>query len=479
VLIEMNSGRRGPGEEEYQTRDERRWGILRRFIYFGLMVVSFFAVVRSAAAADGELDPTFGTGGRVVTDFNNSNDVLIDLVLQTDGKILAVGFTYPTGSSPHISLVRYNTDGTLDAGFGSGGKVVTQISPNDGADAVAVQSDGKIVVGGNASTPNVVDTSFALVRYNANGSVDATFGNGGVVTTNIGDYLDGISAIGIRPDGKIVAVGFRAIVRPPGEQRNSDIALARYNPDGSLDTTFGTGGKTVSDFGPVADYFADDATSINFQPDGKIVVCGDSDGGGYFDFLAARYTADGFVDTTFGSNGFIKTDLGDGYEDGSNDAAIQPDGKIISVGSALPNSYDLDFAMIRYTAGGTLDTTFGNGGKVVFGLESLHDEEFTSVAVQGDGKILALGDANSSVNSGFLIFRFNSNGSPDTSFGSGGRVRTTFSSAVQSEVIVLQPDARIIAAGYSPLYQSSDFVLARYLNSAPVKVNRPKISGAP
>jgi len=257
-------------------------------------------------------------------------------------------------------------------------------------------------------------------------------------------------------------------MRPPGEQRNSDVALVRYNPDGSLDTSFGTAGRTVTDFGPVPNYFADDATSVNIRSDGRIVICGDSDGAGYWVLLTARYNANGQLDMTFGSSGSTKTDLGNGYEDGSSDSAIQADGKIVSVGAALPDSYDLDFAMVRYNADGSLDQGFGSGGKVVFGLENLRDEEFTSVALQTDGKIVVLGDSNSSANSGLLVFRYNPNGTADPAFGSGGMVRTTFAGNVQSVAVVIQPDGRIVAAGYSPLYQNSDFVLARYLSKTKV-----------
>ena len=460
-------------QTESRSPNKRRVANARRFFCLTWILVLSAAATLSVRAADGDLDPTFGTGGKVVTDFNNSVDILNDLVLQPDGKVIAVGSTR-SGSSPHIALVRYNQNGTLDTSFGTGGKVITQISTSDVADAVAVQPDGKIVIGGSTNLPSSVDSSFALARYNPNGTLDATFGNGGVVLTNIGDNLDGITALAIRLDGKIVVAGFRAYFRPPGEERNSDIALARYNADGSLDLSFGINGVTISDFGPVPGYFADDATSLKLTADGRIIICGDSDGGGYYDFLVARYSADGWPDTTFGVNGSMKTDLGNGYQDGSSDAAIQPDGKIVSVGAALPNSFDLDFAMVRYLANGSLDPTFGNAGRVVFGLESLRDEEFTAVAIQPDGKIIALGDSNSSTNSGFLLFRFNGSGSLDTTFGNGGMVRTPFGSSVQSQALVLLPDARILAGGYSPIYQSSDFILARYLNTS--KFDKPVIS---
>jgi uncharacterized delta-60 repeat protein len=433
-------------------------------LLLAMMTVLIWLGKAPVLAADGDLDTTFGNGGRVITDVSG-NDNLTDIALAPDGKIVAVGLTFAGTSSPRIAVVRYNSNGTLDTTFGTGGKVITQISFGAVANAVVVQPDGKVLVGGHVYVPSSVDTSFVLLRYNTDGSLDASFGSGGIVTTNIGDDRDSMTALALRADGRIVAVGSRAFFRPPGEERNSDAALARYNPDGSLDTTFGSGGITVTDFGPYPDYFADDATSVNLLQDGRFVICGDSDGMGYYDFLTARYSADGVLDMTFGSGGFTKNDLGNGFQDGSDDSAVQADGRIVSVGAALPDSYDLDMAMIRYNTDGSLDQTFGSGGRVIFGLESLKDEEFTSVTLQSNGKILALGDSNSYTNSGFLLFRFNTDGSHDATFGNNGMVRTTFSGGVQTAAVVTQPDGKILAAGYSPLYQTSDFVLARYVAS--------------
>jgi uncharacterized delta-60 repeat protein len=427
-----------------------------------------FALAAPVHAADGDLDPTFGNGGKVLTDLSGGVDNLSKIALQPDGKIVAVGNYRLTNGNSHIQLARYNSNGTLDSTFGTGGRVTTIVSNfGDFASDVAIQPDGKLIICGSVTVPVGSDTSFLLVRYNSNGTLDTGFGSGGIVTTNIGTYYDSAGSIALQSDGKIVVAGNMAILRPPGEERNSDIVIARYNSDGSLDVSFGTGGRTISDFGPFPDYFADDATGIILLPDGKIVIVGDSDGAGYYDFLIARYNSNGTLDTTFGSNGRTKTDLGDGFQDGAAAAALQADGKIVSVGAALPSSFDLDFSLIRYNPDGTLDPTFGTGGKVVLGLESLHDEELSSVAIQGDGKIVALGDSNSANNSGFLLLRFNSNGTLDTGFGSAGIVRTPFgSNAAFTRSLLIQPDAKIVAAGYSPLFQSSDFALARYLNAS-------------
>jgi uncharacterized delta-60 repeat protein len=430
-------------------------------------LLAIFSLAGFSRAADGDLDQTFGNGGKVLSDLSGGFDHLSQIALQADGKIVAAGDFRLSNGNPHIELARYNSNGTLDASFGTNGRVTTTVSTfGEVANGVAIQPDGKIVIVGSVASPGAGDTSFLTVRYNANGSLDAGFGAGGVVITNIGDVSDTANAVALQTDGKILVTGEMGIFRPPGEERNSDLALVRYNADGSLDTSFGTNGRTISDFGPAAEYYAEDVGDIIVLPDGKIVVVGDSDGAGYYDFLIARYNANGSLDQTFGTNGRTKTDLGNGYQDGAAGAALQADGKIVSVGAALPNSFDLDFALVRYNADGSLDASFGTNGKVVFGLENLRDEELADVAVQADGKILALGDSNSSNNSGFLLWRFNADGTRDTSFGNNGLVRTSFgSNAAFTMTLLIQPDAKILASGFSPLFQSSDFALVRYLNT--------------
>lgn len=425
-----------------------------------------------AQAGDGDLDPTFGNGGTVVTDLGGADNLYRNAV-QPDGKIVAIGFTRVTSGNNRYALVRYNFNGTLDPTFGNGGKVVTTIANvNEIATSLLLQPDGKIIIAGSIALPSSVDTSFAILRYNSDGSLDTTFGNGGIVATNIGDDHDSIGAIALQPDGKIIAAGNEAFSRPPGEQRNSDIVLARYNSNGTLDSSFGNNGFVTSDFGPFPNYFADDATAVLLQPDGKIIVAGDSDGSGYFDFLVARYNDNGSLDSTFGNGGFTKTDVGNGYEDGASDAVLQPDGKIVLAGAALPNSYDLDFALVRYLPNGSPDPSFGNGGVVVFGLDNLHDEELTAIVLESDGRLVALGDSNNSGRSGFLLLRFFTDGSLDPDFGAGGIVRTPFGgNDTQTTSLALQGN-KVVAAGFTPLYNTSDFALARYTLTPPESPKR-------
>jgi len=225
----------------------------------------------------GSLDTSFSTDGKVTTAFGTSNDVATSVAIQSDGKIVAAGYSY-NGANYDFALVRYNMDGSLDSTFGTGGKVTTAFGTgDDGAKSVAIQSDGKIVAAGYSD--NGANYDFALVRYNTDGSLDSTFGTGGKVTTAVGTGTDNAKSVAIQSDGKIVAAGYSY------NGANFDFALVRYNTDGSLDSTFGTGGKVTTAFGTSND----EAYSVAIQSDGKIVAAGSSNNGANYDFALVRY----------------------------------------------------------------------------------------------------------------------------------------------------------------------------------------------
>jgi uncharacterized delta-60 repeat protein len=226
------------------------------------------------AVALGDLDTSFGSTGKVLTVFFDGSAASA-VAIQSDGKIVVAG----------SALVRYNADGTLDTTFGDQGKVTTFC-----CGALAIQPDGKIVGAGvSGVSPGNVD--FALVRYLPNGTLDTTFSGDGTVTTDFGNgRLDGAWAIVLQPDGKIVVVGAS---RVEGDSASEDVALARYLPNGSLDATFSGDGKVLTDLGSGE---GDVATAVALQPDGKIVVAGFTHRG---DFALARYLSNGTLDTTF------------------------------------------------------------------------------------------------------------------------------------------------------------------------------------
>ncbi|MDQ3130158.1 MAG: FG-GAP-like repeat-containing protein [Acidobacteriota bacterium] len=404
---------------------------------------NIFTIQQPALENSPYLDTTFGTGGKVRTAIGTVNELATDVALQSDGKIVAVGVNNDgNNGGGDFALVRYNANGSLDTTFGAGGKVTTSLSSGqDWAQVAAIQSDGKIVAAGYSSN------NFALVRYNADGSIDNTFGAGGKVTTVIGTNRSFIYDILIQPDGKLVAAGWY-------DGPNISFAAARYNSDGSLDNTFGTGGKVAS---AISGY----AHAAALQTDGKIVIVGESGQNA----TIARYNSNGSPDTTFGTNGIFLTPNPSGQSAVARSVVIQADGKIVVAGNKSGSS--IDFYLARYAANGSLDTTFGSGGTIATPFGN-NDFAF-GAALQSDGKIIAAGYSNtnsSDATNDFALARYNSDGSLDTTFGSGGKILTPVGSLGDSgQAIAIQPDGKAIVAGYMNNGANQDFAVVRYAAS--------------
>ena len=359
-----------------------------------------FAIVRYLP--NGLLDPAFGNGGIVVTTIRSGDDNTSALAIQSDGKIVVAGTTY-VSSANDFSLIRCNTDGSLDTTFGKGGMVVTSIrNGNDFATAIVIQPDGKIIVAGSSNSGS--DDDFALIRYRNDGRVDPAFGEKGIVVTSLGNGNDRAQAAAIGAGGKIVVAGYS----------NSDIAVVRYNRNGTLDPTFGTGGKVVHSIRSGEDQ----ASAICLQPDGKIVIAGSSDNGVSYDFTMVRYNASGERDPGFGKGGIVTSSIRDG-DDKAFAICIQPDNKLVAAGSSNDGSFN-DFALIRYNSNGTPDASFGKNGIVITSI-SAGDDHASAASVQPDGKIIAAGNSNNGVTNDFAIVRYNGNGSFDKQFGKGNK----------------------------------------------------------
>ena len=431
------------------------------------IVLTWFISPQVAQAAAGDLDPTFGTVGMVTTDISRSTDIANAVAVQADGKLVVVGQTYKNNdfSGEDFVVTRYNTDGTLDTTFGRGGKVRTDF-PGLAAvpSSVVIQSDGKIVVAGGAFPLFTFLGNFELVRYNPNGSLDRSFGNGGIVTTTFpeGSYAFDVA---LQPDGKIIAAGTVFVDFNPGDISDTDFALARYNSDGSLDTTFGNGGTLMTDF------FGneDDAFSVLIQPDGKIVAVGSANNpASYYDFAAVRYLSNGTIDTTFGVAGKVSTDFGDQNFDRARSAALQSDGRIVAAGFAISQNGGVqNFAVARYTSNGILDTTFSGDGKTQIDFGNCC-QSATKLLLQSDGKIITVGGSNGeSGEDDFLLARLSPRGSLDNTFGVGGQVRTSFGDLNSgANGAALQSDGKIVAVGFQATFsnQWANFALARYLS---------------
>jgi uncharacterized delta-60 repeat protein len=408
----------------------------------------------SAHAAAGDLDPTFGTGGKVTTDIGASDDRGRSVAVQSDGKIVVAGTETVVLYNTDSALVRYNTDGSLDPTFGTGGKVTTAVGPSDDTYiSLALQSDGKIVATGGMW--NFSNSDMTLVRYNTDGSLDPAFGSGGKVITVFGAASSEAGySVAAQSDGKILVAGYSTY-----NGGNRDFALVRYNTDGSLDPAFGTGGKVTTAVGP----FDDEGYSMALQSDGKIVVAGYSYNGSNYAFALVRYNTDGSLDPTFGSGGKVITVFGTS-EDLGYSVALQSDGKIVVAGYSY-NGSNNDFALARYNTDGSLDPTFGTGGKVTTAVGP-SDDQGHSVTVQSDGKIVVAGYSYNGSNNDFALVRYNTDGSLDPTFGTGGKVTTAVGpSDDEPYAMALQSDGNILVAGYSYNGSNNDFALVRYLGS--------------
>jgi len=400
-----------------------------------------------ALTPSGQLDNAFGGFGHTNITFGAGGNYGRSVAIQADGKIVVAGYLDTTNDD--FVVARFNANGTLDNTFDGDGKVTTAIGAgNDRAFDVAIQADGKIVVAGFSAGAN---NDFALVRYNTNGSPDTTFGGDGEVTTPIGPNNDAGFAVAIQANGRIVVAGASF------NGANDDFALARYNANGALDTTFSGDGKLTLPVGPGHD----DANSIAIQTDGRIVVAGVSSNGTNDDFVLARFNADGSLDTTFGGgDGVVVTPIGAGTDAGQS-VAIQGDGKILVAGYS-DNGANIDFALVRYNVDGTLDASFSGDGKVTTAIGA-SDDFGRSVAVLADGRILVAGDTYSGVTAGkdFAFVRYNSDGSLDATFSGDGMQAIDLGESFieQAYDVVIQQDGMIVVAGIS----GTDLVVARVI----------------
>jgi uncharacterized delta-60 repeat protein len=403
-----------------------------------------------ALAASGDLDPTFGSGGTVVTGFvAGADDFANAIAIQADDRIVVAGTTIATNDD--FAVARYNLDGSLDTTFNGTGKVTTAVRTDiDRAYALAIQPDQKIVVVGS-SRANTND-DFAIVRYNTDGSLDTTFNGTGIVTTPIGPLDDEAHAVAIQSDSKIVVGGWGKTAA------NRDLALARFNPDGTPDTTFSSDGKVLVPIGTGNDEIA----AIDLQTDGKIVVSGVATDGSQHDMLIARFNTDGSLDSGFGTGGAVRIAFGAG-DDFGRGVVVQPDGKIVAGGYARIGQV-YEFALARVNDDGTTDTTFAGGtGKTTTAIGDTA-QGFSLVRRTG-GRFVIAGFTRIASNDDFAVARYNSDGTLDTLFGGTGFVVTPIGAGSdKANAVAVQSDKKILAAGSTRISGNDDsFAVARYL----------------
>jgi uncharacterized delta-60 repeat protein len=397
-------------------------------------------------AAEGDLDPTFGTGGKVVTDIGVFERAA-DVVTQPDGKIVMAATKPAEGgaTTSDVVLFRYNVDGSLDASFGINGVALIDINGRaDLAEAVAIQPDGKIVVAG-ASSIFPEPFQFAVTRVQANGAIDASFGTSGTVLTPFGVFA-AVRDMVIQQDGRIVVVGISSSGGPP------DLAVARYNPDGSLDVSFDGDGKVTTDFAGAQE----DATGVVVQPDGRIVVSATilESVNFNFNFAVVRYNADGSLDSSFGGDGLVTTDIAGGTDVADAGIVLQSDGKLVVGGITAGVGMPPDLALARYNADGTLDAAFDGDGIAVADFGGTF-ETGLSLALQVDGKVVLGGVASGEINGQFatdaLIARFDTDGSVDPTFGTNGFATVDFVGRAEAQVsITIAFDGKIVLVATTP-----------------------------
>jgi uncharacterized delta-60 repeat protein len=348
-----------------------------------------FAVARYNV--NGSLDTTFDDDGIVVTDIAGGVDNGYAMAIQSDGKIIVAGST-ASGENNDFAVVRYNTDGSLDTSFDTDGKVITDLSSSyDIARGVAIQSDGKIVVAGATVVP-VTSLDFGVVRYDTNGALDSTFGNGGKFTANLADgdfpLSDSGNAVAIQSDGKIVVVGSSWF------DPFTKFAMIRCNSNGTLDTSFGTGGRVTSLLGNGYDF----ATAVEVQNDGKILVAGGI--GLPSRATLVRYTSSGALDGSFGAGGIANNPSGVVLNGVAYSLFLQDNGKILLGGSGSYGISGGDFTVARYNSSGQLEeravTPIGPQGDTVYGI-----------GLQTDGRIVAAGASQMpAVGNAFSVARY-------------------------------------------------------------------------
>ncbi len=394
------------------------------------------------------IDTSFGDTG-IVHSTALSFSAAHEVILQPDGKIIAVGDTRDSLSLYSFAIARFHINGDLDTSFHFDGMAEVTIDSNDcWAYDAALQNDGKIVVAGVNSTSG--SYQFALARLNTNGTLDITFGNNGVVATNLGSSSEAF-AVAIQNDGKILVGGTT-------NPNNQSFAIVRYNPDGSLDNSFDGDGFLINDYSPNNDAIHD----LVLQPDGKILAAGYIHTFSGRAFAVARYNTNGSADNSFSGDGMDTAIFN--VADIANCIAVQTDGKIVLVGHSF-NNVNEDFAVARYNANGTLDNSFDGDGKLTTSIRNFRDVA-NSVTIQNDGKIVVVGFSQAAISGeeDYALVRYNIDGSIDATTNSTGIVITDISTDYdEAHSVVVQPNQDILVTGFSIINGERDFGLIRYL----------------
>jgi uncharacterized delta-60 repeat protein len=418
-------------------------------------------------AASGDLDGTFGGDGRVTTNLVPSNpgraDYAHDLALQPDGKIVAVGYSYDSSSTSqalYFAVTRYKPDGSLDPTFSGDGRRLLNLGEFGIARAVVVQPNGKIVVAGEVAGADGLDVG--IVRFNSNGTLDTTFSGDGKQITSFGDGDNLAHAVALQSDGKILVAGegwngktVEFVVYRYLSNGSLDPA---FSGDGMISFGFGAGKDDYAvDLALQSDgkivVAGSSGTWISQGIPPAYVFVGD--------FAIARLNRNGSLDTTFSGDGRQVTNFGS--NEVADGLALQPDGKLVLVGHK--GTIETSSAVARYNTDGSLDTSFSGTGKRTFRIITNQSSVAYDVVVSAAGKIIVMGaTVNGSGSGDFAVARLNSNGSLDKTFSADGKVTIDFGGSDHGTAILSQPaDGKYVLGGYTCDPPACAFGLARVL----------------
>ena len=420
------------------------------FLSFMSAVVGLFALyVLVTLAAAGDLDPSFAGDGIFTDNIAGSHTQGHAIIVQPDGKIVVGGATDSLGNSAlRYAIARFNPDGSLDNSFSNNG-VNWDVNIRGIAAGLALHDDGTIVQCGFGPS------GFTLFRYSSSGVLDTGFGLASYARLIIGGgAAEGCEGLAIQPDDKIIAAGWG------GNSTDSDVVVARFTITGTLDTSFDSDGYVTLDI--VGE--DDRANDVLIQSNDKIVIAGNSVNGGVLSALLARFDSDGALDTTFGVNGVVIPSFGASGPDVFESIVQLDNGQLLVTGSRDDGSQN-DIILLRYSADGVIDTTFGTNGVVTTPIGSNYSLAY-GLAVQDSGKIVVAGSTDAGSNNDIVVIRYLSNGTLDPDFGTGGVITLDLGHDDEALDVDVQADGRIVVTGITEdVSGNEEMLVARFFGS--------------
>lgn len=431
--------------------------------FFTTILCFCLSVGASWSQLNGELDLTFGDGGIVIYPVSTLESFQ-DVVMQDDQKIIALGMSFNGSFVSTAHVMRFNPDGSLDETFGNAGIFTYNLNFEANLYTCVIDGDGKIIVAG--STTDYNDYRILIMRLNTDGTLDSSFGDAGVVVENVSPavgYFENFAyGLALDANDNILVSGSsyneNYILRP---------VVLRFTETGDLDTTFGENGVASGPAGEGASSFQ----AVLVQPDGKIIAAGYYGYTVFWTVLmVARFNEDGTPDTTFSEDGNIQDSYG-GVDDKAFSAALTNDGAILIAGMSISNTTDYSGLVMKITSDGELDTTFGDNGAALADIGAFDFAD--DLSVLNDGSIVVAGSGGSSDNFDMTIWKFLPNGTPDISFDGDGVVQQELENQnAFSYGVAIQADGKVVIAGQAKAPNNiNHFLLARLEHEAIINVN--------